>query len=220
MTDTTAGDAILNPPPAGRRRRGRPTEYVPDIAEQAYRLALLGADREQMADILLVSVETFREWVDTHPELPQAIARGRAAADAHVAQALYHRALGYSHPAVKIFLNKEGQPVVVPYTEHYPPDTMAAIFWLKNRRPDLWRDKQDVDMTINGKVSRLDDDDRTARAMRALDALIAGRTHALNVAAFQEGKADKAADKARLPQVIDQLANEAPSPDGNSGEDL
>jgi hypothetical protein len=29
----------------------------------------------------------------------------------------------------------------VPYTERYPPDTAAAIFWLKNRQPKHWRDK-------------------------------------------------------------------------------
>jgi hypothetical protein len=190
---------------------GRPTAYSADIAEQCYRLALLGADRDQMADILLVSIGTFKEWLEAHDDLFAAVTRGRAAADAHIAQALYHRARGYSHPAVKIFLNKQGEPVIVPYTEHYPPDTMAAIFWLKNRRPDLWRDKQDIDMSINGKVSRLDDDDRTARAMRALDALVAGRPRPLVQDGYREWQAEKSADRARLPQVIDALAT-----DGNS----
>lgn len=50
---------------------------------------------------------------------------------------LYHRAIGYSYGAVKIFMH-DGKPVEV------PPDVAACIFWLKNRRPHLWRDKHDM----------------------------------------------------------------------------
>ena len=69
-----------------------------------------------------------------------------------IADSLYHRAKGYSHPAVKILSVAQGagQPSEVqevPYTEHYAPDTTAAIFWLKNRQPKKWRDKQEVEHT-------------------------------------------------------------------------
>ena len=57
--------------------------------------------------------------------------------------------MGYSHEAVKIF-NDGGQPLIVPYTEHYPPDTTAAIFWLKNRRPEQWRDKSQQELSGPG----------------------------------------------------------------------
>jgi len=59
-----------------------------------------------------------------------------------VADRLFLRARGYSHEAVKV-MSRGGkeEPVMVPYVEHYPPDTTACIFWLKNRRPDLWREK-------------------------------------------------------------------------------
>lgn len=60
-----------------------------------------------------------------------------------MAKALFHRAKGYSHPAFKIF-NANGAPLVVPYTEQYPPDTGADAFWLKNRRPNEWRDRLDA----------------------------------------------------------------------------
>lgn len=67
-------------------------------------------------------------------------------ADANVGRALYQRACGYSHKAVKIFADmKTGAEKIVPYIEHYPPDTVACIFWLKNRRPDLWRDMSRVE---------------------------------------------------------------------------
>jgi hypothetical protein len=58
--------------------------------------------------------------------------------------ALYHRAVGYSYDAVKVFMPANSdKPVLVPYREHVPPDTTACIFWLKNRRPKEWRDVQD-----------------------------------------------------------------------------
>lgn len=39
------------------------------------------------------------------------------------------------------------------------PDTTAQIFWLKNRKPDKWRDKQDVQISgeLKSEQSKLDD---------------------------------------------------------------
>src|SRR5205823_10425072 len=57
------------------------------------------------------------------------------------------RACGYSHDAVKIFLPSRGsEPIYAPYIQHYPPDTKAALRWLMNRQPALWRDRQKVNM--------------------------------------------------------------------------
>jgi hypothetical protein len=49
----------------------------------------------------------------------------------------------------------EGAVVETPYTEHYPPDATSMIFWLKNRKPEQWRDKQDVDVTITDRAAAL-----------------------------------------------------------------
>ena len=70
---------------------------------------------------------------------------GKQAADDRVERSLYQRANGYSHPAVKTFMTRDGKTVEHKYTEHYPPDTTAAIFFLKNRRPDRWRDVQNIE---------------------------------------------------------------------------
>lgn len=50
------------------------------------------------------------------------------------------RAVGYERDAVRIIPRKDDDPLIVPYREHVPPDVTAEIFWLKNRRPKLWRD--------------------------------------------------------------------------------
>lgn len=56
----------------------------------------------------------------------------------------------------------QGEPIVVPTIKHYPPDTTAAIFWLKNRQPHLWRDKQEVE--VNAEVNHHEFNDETIKA--------------------------------------------------------
>lgn len=130
----------------GNAGGGRPTLYRPEYAEHARKLCLLGAIDKELADWFDVSEATINVWKLEHVEFSGALKDGKAKADALVAHSLYHRALGYKHDAVKILTVADGENQgshveQVPYTEHYPPDTAAAIFWLKNRRPDLWRDK-------------------------------------------------------------------------------
>ena len=125
---------------------GRPTKYRVAMAQQAYHLALLGATDADIARALDVSIDTVGDWKHRHPTFLRALKAGKEAADGRVAKSLYHRAIGYEHEAVKIVADaKTGSEHSVPYIERYPPDTVAAIFWLKNRRPDLWRDKQNVE---------------------------------------------------------------------------
>lgn len=131
---------------AGNRGGGRPTKYKPEYAEMAFRIALIGATDEELAAIFGVSETTLNAWKKEHVEFSEALKEGKAPADGKVAASLYHRALGYSHDAVKIAVDANtGAEAVVPYTKHYPPDTTACIFWLKNRQSDHWRDKQDLE---------------------------------------------------------------------------
>lgn len=122
---------------------GRPSKYRSEMIEQARKLATLGATDREMADFFEVSESTFYLWKLEHPELSEALKQSKEAADERVEHSLYRRALGYSHDAVKI-VQVGGEVVNAPYVEHYPPDTTAAIFWLKNRRPKEWRDRQEL----------------------------------------------------------------------------
>ena len=133
--------------------RGRPTKYRAEHAERAFRHCLLGATDEQLAALFNVGVHTIENWKRRHPDFLGAITSGKEDADSRVAEALFRRATGYSHDAVKIFAPKAegGEPVVVPYTEYYPPDTQAASLWLRNRRPQDWRDKTDV--AVSGQIN-------------------------------------------------------------------
>lgn len=131
---------------------GRPTAYKPEFAVQAVKLCELGATDVDLADFFGVDVRTVYRWKLNNPEFCQALKSGKEAADERVERSLYHKAVGYTHDAVKIFMPANAAaPVYAPYREHVPPDTTAGIFWLKNRRPDMWRDKTEVktDTTIN-----------------------------------------------------------------------
>jgi hypothetical protein len=61
----------------------------------------------------------------------------------------YQKAVGYSYDTVKIFLPAgPSKPTIVPYVEHVPPDTTAAIFWLKNRDSAHWRDAWQIEASV------------------------------------------------------------------------
>lgn len=120
---------------------GRPTKYRPDYHPAwAEKLAKLGATDEDIAGALDICVATLYNWKNEHPAFLEALKGGKIMADAEVASKLFHRATGYQHPDVDVKVI-DGQIVITDLVKHYPPDTTAAIFWLKNRRPDLWRDK-------------------------------------------------------------------------------
>jgi hypothetical protein len=74
--------------------------------------------------------------------------------------------VGYTYEAVKIF-NDGGNPLVVSYQQHVPPDVSAAKHWLHNRRPDRWRERTDNNLTIDPDspfermLARIDGESRT-----------------------------------------------------------
>ena len=126
---------------------GRPSKYKPDYhPDQAYKYCLLGAKDTELATFFEVDEATINRWKVAHPEFAEALLRGKDQADAEVSQKLYHRAKGYSHKEDKIFIHN-GEPVIVPTVKHYPPDTTAAIFWLKNRQRGKWRDVRNTEVT-------------------------------------------------------------------------
>lgn len=124
----------------------RPTKYQKAYAEQARKLCLLGYTDADLADFFEVDEATINRWKIAHKEFCESIKKGKAVADSEVASKLFHRATGYEHPEDDIRAI-EGKIVITPTVKHYPPDTTAAIFWLKNRQKERWRDKQDHELT-------------------------------------------------------------------------
>jgi len=120
----------------------KPATYKREYAKQAEKLCKQGATDFELGIAFGVSRRTIGYWASKYKEFGTALKVGKDIADDRVERTLYERATGYSYDAVKILQNN-GQPVIVPYTEHVAPDTTACIFWLKNRRFLTWRDRME-----------------------------------------------------------------------------
>ncbi len=136
------------------RREGRPSSYKPEYAELAHKFCLLGATDERLAELFGVCIATLHNWRSAHPQFLEAVKRGKDIADAEVAAALFHRAKGYTHPeddirTISLPAGGGSEIVITATTKHYPPDTAAAMNWLKNRQPETWREK--VELEHSGK---------------------------------------------------------------------
>lgn len=127
-----------------RKKRGRPTKYKTEFAAQAEKLCKLGATDIEIADFFEVDVRTVYRWKGEHGAFCQALKIAKAEADDRVERSLYARANGYEHDEVDIRV-VDGKIVETPIRKFYPPDTTAAIFWLKNRKPTEWRDRQEME---------------------------------------------------------------------------
>lgn len=132
------------------------SKYKEEYARQAEKICLLGATDEFLADYFDVCVATINNWKKKHPDFLESIKRGKQEADLKVAESLFNRAVGYSHPETKVF-NNQGEIVTHDVTKQYAPDPTAAIFWLKNRQPGQWRDKQEQEITVSSHEDFLDD---------------------------------------------------------------
>lgn len=138
----------------------RPSKYKPEFAKLARKACeILGATNAELAELLEVSLATIYNWKLEHKEFLDALNLGKEISDKRVEKSLYDRAMGYSHMETKVFCNN-GEITTTDVMKHYPPSDVACIFWLKNRRPDDWRDKQEVvihgTLTDKERLERMD----------------------------------------------------------------
>lgn len=118
----------------------RPSKYDPAFVTQAEKLCKLGATDAEVADFFNVDVRTLYRWKGEHEAFCHALKVGKTEADERIERSLFSRAIGYEHEEVDIRVVNQAI-VQTPIRKYYPPDTTAAIFWLKNRKPAEWRDK-------------------------------------------------------------------------------
>ena len=137
----------------------RPSKYKPEFVQQAEKLCRLGATDIEVADFLEVDVRTLYRWKGEHEAFCQALKAGKEVSDERVERSLFARATGYEHDEVDIRV-VAGQIIQTPIRKYYPPDTTAGIFWLKNRKPSDWRDKQDVEHSGNVTIQASPLDER------------------------------------------------------------
>ena len=95
---------------------------------------------EQIAHNIGINVGTLYDWKKKYIEISNALKKGKEVADYEVESALFRRALGYDVEEVVTEIT-DGKKHIKKTKKHIPADVTAQIYWLKNRRPDKWRDK-------------------------------------------------------------------------------
>jgi transposase-like protein len=131
----------------------RRSKYDPDITpELAEQYARDGLTNEEIALKLGISTTTLYNWQKKYVEFLEALKKGKEVVDAKVEKSLLTRALGYDYEEIKVIMNESGQKKVEKTKKHVKPDTTALIFWLKNRKPDKWRDKKEIELETNKKL--------------------------------------------------------------------
>lgn len=131
--------------------------YTPELLPIIQRMAMLGMTDAEIAAWLGVSPGTFRRYCLIYPELTAALKPGKEVSDDLVERSMFMKAVGYTYTTIKNMV-VDKQIVPVEETVHVQPSTTAAIFWLKNRRPDAWKDVQKHEHGGAGEFDNLTDE--------------------------------------------------------------
>lgn len=133
----------------------RPTMYIKGVHDKwAESLAIDGLIDVEIAKRMGIAKSTLNKWKREHPEFMDSLKATKEIADSKVKESLYRRAIGYTCKEKKVIVeldnNGNQKPARIETTEkEVLPDTTAQIFWLKNRDPEKWRDRQTHDVTIS-----------------------------------------------------------------------
>lgn len=112
-----------------------------------------GLTDEQIAHNMGIGYSTLQTWKKKYQVIQDTLKRGKEVIDIQVESALLKRAMGYEYTEVTKELTDTGMTTTKKVTKQISPDTTAAIFWLKNRKPKEWRDKRETELTGGIKVT-------------------------------------------------------------------
>lgn len=126
-----------------KRKNGRRGKYHEWLTEEGLikleGWARDGLTNEQIAKNIGINPDTLYTWMKRFPEISESLKKGKEVVDRQVENALLKSALGFHY--VEEMVTNQGE--VVQVTKYEKPNTTAQIFWLKNRKPDAWKDKQE-----------------------------------------------------------------------------
>lgn len=110
-----------------------------------------GLSNKQIAQNIGIREGTIYEWIKNYPEFSEALKKGKEVIDREVENALLKRALGYQAEETKTYVKDDGNGKKNKHVEkvkkHLAGDVTAMIFWLKNRKPEEWRDRKETELS-------------------------------------------------------------------------
>jgi DNA-binding XRE family transcriptional regulator len=158
----------LKPEVVSRVAKGKYQKWLtPDGLTLMQAWARDGLTDEQIAHNIGITTSTLYDWKNKHPEISEALKKGKEIVDVEVENALLRKAKGYNAQVQKTFKVKEvyydenGHRCEKEHLEtaidevHVPADTTAQIFWLKNRMPDKWRVNPSNEDNNTGQLEEL-----------------------------------------------------------------
>jgi hypothetical protein len=145
----------------------RPSKFNEALRETILKLYKQGRTDKEVAGIIGVCEKTIQNWKGKYPTFLLALKESKFVADGLVESSLFGRATGYSHEEEKIFM-VDGKAKRVKTIKQYPPDVTAAIFWLKNRQPEKWRENYELDIHDMDKKSDKELSERIATLTKLL----------------------------------------------------
>lgn len=127
-----------------------------------------GLTDEQIAHNIGINVKTLWDWKTNFNPICNALKEGKEVADREIENALYLSAKGHTakvKKAIKVkTVRQDGSKKIeeehIEYIEdeiYIPPNTTAQIYWLKNRKPNEWREKPQAEITDAERVIIVDD---------------------------------------------------------------
>jgi hypothetical protein len=125
-------------------KMGRPSKFNRNLSLKVAALYAAGKTDREVANEIGVSIATLYNWKNQQPDFLESLKVGQDVADQLVEQSLFQLATGFKHPDEQIFC-AFGKVTRVKTIKRYPPNATAAIFWLKNRKPDMWREQNPLD---------------------------------------------------------------------------
>ena len=136
--------------------RGKYETHVKPKLDLIAQWARDGAIERDIAKKLGVSESTFSGYKKEHPELMETLTVNKEVTDARVESALYKRAIGYEYTETSKEVGPDGVKIKTT-VKQVAPDVTAQIYWLNNRRPERWRNKQDISIEGASKVEIIND---------------------------------------------------------------
>jgi hypothetical protein len=148
-----------------KRKVGKPTKYDAGLIPIVQNLVARGLTNYEIADTLNVDEKTLYNWKREHEEFALALQRSKEQYDEQVEATLLMKAQGFERKVQKATASGK----VVTVTEYFPPSDSAIQFWLKNRKPEQYREQRDVNVKHGVEqgflafLARLDDKARQER---------------------------------------------------------
>ncbi len=135
------------------KKPGPKSKYNAKLLPTVFKLAKAGHTQEQIARKLGISPACLILWKKTYPAVNDVLKAAKDIPDSKVEQSLYRMATGYYQDVEEpVFDRKNGEVAYARYKKYFPPNTTAAIFWLKNRRKAEWADTYNVEQTVTVMV--------------------------------------------------------------------